>query len=538
MTSKKYIYLLMGSVLLGLTSCLDKGEETFALEKGDFDKLIETGWKVSSCSLHDAESGAYDSELVNDNLLDYVYVLSTDDVSAELEPDGTCRTLTWDADEESHHLALGDRTFTIESLGKNLMVLTQPGMVNGESYTKKYYLKNIGKDYSLGELEDPDEDATYLVSTDTYGYFRRNGYGFTVPKGAVPDGDDGSVGHIAFSAQSVPLNQLPAEAPAGVTFIEGSGILANPTNFIFASPIIIDVPLRGYAMGETTFYRWNGMSREWETVPYSAFKEPEYGRTSVIELGYFVLGVRNSASELGGVRISRENFSSDYYYYLTLESTSGNGSNSIAFSSNGQDLYMANVPLGEYKMTISREKRSDLYGSSTGLETSKSAVSVEVRDELTMRGTDFSAWRGWTEVDLSAVKWQAGRPNSWGEETVTYGTGVFQATLNWINYTGSTTDYDLHLTTPGGEEIYYSNKTGDGFELDRDVVSAIGNCTENIYSVSQMLPRGTYTVRVNHYGGAVNRTYSCRVILNNRVVKSYTGITNSGYQEIYRFTLQ
>lgn len=539
MKTVKYLSFLAVTVLLGLTSCLDKGEETFALEKGDFDSLLETGWKVSSCSLYDPIKATYDSELVNEDLLDYIYVLNYDDVSAEIEPDGTGRRISWEADEADHTLTLSDKTYTIESLGKDLMILTQPAVVNGNSYIKKFYLRNIGSIDNLDEIEDSDENTTYVVSTDGFGYFRRNGYGFTVPKGAVPKGDNGSNGSVAFSAQSVPLEQLPSGAPEGITFVEGSGILANPTNFIFASPIIIDVPLRGYSVGETVFLWWNGIQRKWETVPYSSLKSAAYARTSVIELGYFVLGVRNTNNAMGGIKVNRHDLSSDYFYYLTLSSKSGNNNNvSIAFSSNGEDIYMANVPQGEYRLMVSRERRPEFSSDASSLESCKTPLDIVVAEPLVIRGNDLKDFTGWTIVDLTGIEWEDGRPASWGDETVTYGTGAFQATLNWINYAGSTTDYDLHLTTPNGTEIYFGHKTGDGFELDRDVISTIGNCTENIYSVSESLPKGTYLVRVHHYSGATQRNYNCRVILNGRVVSAYSGITNSGYQDIYRFTLQ
>lgn len=538
MNKIKYLHFLLCTLMAGLTSCLDDGEETFALEKGEVDELIETNWKISDCRLYDAENGVYHSELINDDLLGFIYMLDSDGINAVIEPDQSTRALSWVVNQEQHSLTLNYDTYTIESLGKELMVLSCHANVNGERYIKKYYLRNLGAIENIGEIEDPDENATYVVSTDGSGRFRRNGYVFTIPMGAVPRGDNGNSGSVAFSAQSVANENLPGHAPDGVEFVEGSGILANPTNFIFASPLVIDVPLRGHAAENTCLYRWNSLRSVWEIVPYSFYGNGSSARVSVIELGYFVLGVKHDAGTMGGIKINKSDFSDGYYYYLTLTPRDGNSSTSIAFSSADDDLYMANVPLGEYSATVTRERRAQLEAGVATIETATRVIGINVQTRLVPYGTSFSTYTGWTILDLTAIDWTEGRPDSWGDATVTYGTGTFQATLNWVNYSGSTTDYDLHLTTPDGTEIYYQNKSGDGFELDRDVISTIGNCTENIYSISESLPKGTYKVRVHHYGGAIGRSYNCRVILNGMVVSSYSGITNSGYQDIYNFTLQ
>lgn len=533
----KYLACVIFSSLLTLTSCLNDGEETIALEKGELDNLLYANWKVTSCQLYDTETGEYHSELINDSRINQVYILDKDGNNLQVDPDGNINTLLVDVDAEDHTLSLDEEIFRIESIGKALMLLERYADINGEHYKLQYYLTNIGTIDDLHEIESPDDEATCIVSTNSHGFFERNGYGFTIPVGAVPKGDNGQNGTVAFSAHNVAKSELPGSAPDQVSFIEGSGIYADPSNFIFATPIIIEVPLKGNSVVNTNLYHWNGLLRKWEIVPFSSLKSASKAQVSVIELGYFVLGT-TTTSQLGGIKVTRSGLNDDYYYYLTLKAKGGNGSTSIAFSANGGDLYMANVPLGEYEATISRERRSQLNSAASTLETANKKLDIIVRNTLTQRGTTFAEFSGWTVVNLSSVQWNNGRPDSWGSETVTYGTGVFQATLNWINYSGSTTDYDLHLTTPNGTEIYYSHRNGDGFELDRDVISDLGNCIENIYSVSESLPRGTYTVRVHHFSGATGRSYNCRVILQGRVVSSYTGITDSGYQEIYKFTLQ
>lgn len=534
------MFLLLFVLSAGLTSCLDDGEETIALERGNLSELIEASWKVSRSVLYDPETGEYHSDFLNDGRLGYVYVLDSEGISAEIDAEGEGKAITWSVDEDDLELNLDGESYTIESLGKGLMVIGRDRVleVNDEYYRQKYYLYNINYSGDLDEIEDPDESATYVVSTSEHGYFRRNGYGFNIPTGAVPKGDNGADGSVAFSAQSVGVDELPGRAPAGFDFVEGSGIIANPTNFTFATPILLDVPLKGNDFDDTCLLHWNGLRRQWDVVPYSSIKSESAATASTIELGYFALGVKKSQASFGGIRIDRRYLSNNYTYYLTLTPKGSAESTSIAFSQAGENLYMTNIPLGTYSARLTREKRTQMDTGASAIETTAVSFDVVVEDVLEANGTSLDSYRGWTVIDISSIEWEEGRPSVWGDETVTYGTGTFQATLNWINYDGSTTDYDLHLTTPNGTEVYYAEKRGGGFELDRDMISELGNCVENIYSVAERLPAGTYKVRVHHYGGATGRQYSCRVILYGKVMTLYNGITDAGYQDIYTFTLQ
>lgn len=524
-------------MMLGLSSCLDEGEETFVLEQGNIEELIQANWNVGKVALYDTETGVYLSDVLNDPALGYTYILDLDEGSTVIDPEDNGRTLVWSFSDNEKYITLNGSTFYIESLGKELMVLSRTEEVNGEYYIVKYYLNNRGN-LSNGEDEGEEDDETYVVSTDNHGYFRRAGYGFNIPTGAVPKGDNGQNGSVAFSAQGVPLAELPANAPSGVRFVDGSAILANPTSFTFASPIVIDVPLNGVSLENAVLMMWDAVHNKWVEVPFSSMKDGNTARISTLELGYFVLAERTSGNSLGGIKINKAQLSRDYIYYLTLTPANGSSSSSIAFSAQGEDLYMSNLPLQNYHAQITREKRTSLNANAASIETATTTFDVNVRTALQGSGSSFASLTGWTVIDLGGVLWQAGRPSFWADETVTYGTGTFQATLTWINYSGQTTDYDLHLTTPNSNEVYYANRSADGFTLDRDMISELGNCVENIFSVSENLPAGTYKVRVHHYGGATGRQYSCRVILNGRVVTVYSGVTNSGYQDIYNFTLR
>lgn len=531
-----YLALLLLAVMAGMSSCLDNGDETFALERGDFETLIADGWTVESSKLYNPLTGDYHSDLINGNLVGYSMILGGSGNSVLISPDGESNSLTWMASEDNDYLSLNGTRYNIESLGKQLMVLSQNVTVNGENYILKYYLKK-----SEIEADNPgdnviSDDQTYVVSTDQYGYFSNNGYGFHIPVGAVPNGDSGTAGSIAFSSQNVEINNLPGNPPSGVTFVPGSAIFANPINFIFATPIIIDVAMRGQSLSNTSLYHWNAYTQNWDAVSFSAINANGTASASVIELGYFVLGTTDNKS--GGIRIKKSQFERGYYYYLSVTPVEGGNTINISYSPSGQDLYMTDLPLTTYNAQITREKRTQLQNGAVSIETSRSNFRIVIDRELVKSGNSLSSFSGWTNVNLSDIEWDNGRPEAWGDATVTYGTGFFQATLNWVNQSNQTTDYDLHLTTPSGTEIYFAHKNGNGFELDRDVISSLGTCVENIYTINDNIERGTYVVRVHHYSGATGKPYSCRVILGGRVVASYTGITNSGFQTIYTFTVQ
>ena len=97
-------------------------------------------------------------------------------------------------------------------------------------------------------------------------------------------------------------------------------------------------------------------------------------------------------------------------------------------------------------------------------------------------------------------------------------------------------DLDLHVLTPMGNEIYFSNPSADGGQLDVDC--ACGSCpngaNENIYWVPGTAPHGQYKVWVKYYGscGATNAssTFTLRILNQNSIIQTYTG-TLSNNQE-------
>lgn len=75
-----------------------------------------------------------------------------------------------------------------------------------------------------------------------------------------------------------------------------------------------------------------------------------------------------------------------------------------------------------------------------------------------------------------------------------------RCSLHWFNYD----DLDLHVTEPGGREIYYGSKTGyTGGTLDVDMNAGSGktrDAVENIiWTDPSRLRPGDYVVRVHNF---------------------------------------
>lgn len=383
------------------------------------------------------------------------------------------------------------------------------------------------------------QDETQVVSTSESVTFNRAGFTLTVPRGTVPKKTSGEDGKVAFSVSRA--NELPTPLPDGYTMVNAASIKIEPMNFVFNSPLIMNVPAQGYNVSELALLHYNEYTNSWENVPFSSINTDGTVSVSIIELGYFILVKKPESQKTGGVHINKRFLDEEYYYYLTLIPTSNmdNDIKRISFAANGKDVYMANVPLGRYEAVVSRELRTSLENDSRKIEYSTEYISVNVENVLSSGNGDYDTFTGWTEVVLGN-KWTTGRPNIWGTPTPTYGTGKFQATLTWVNSEGDATDYDLHLFGPSEMHVYYSNKQSSSFELDRDWLHESGNAIENIYSINDNFISGTYYVKVNHYGGVTGKRYNCRVIMDGVVVASTSGAitTNKTYDDIYSFVIE
>jgi len=105
------------------------------------------------------------------------------------------------------------------------------------------------------------------------------------------------------------------------------------------------------------------------------------------------------------------------------------------------------------------------------------------------------------------------------------GTGDVQVNVTW----NVDNDIDLHVVDPKGVEVYWGRRTSpEGGTLDLDsnpgcLIDGVRN--ENIVWASGTAPRGTYTVRVDHYSNcksaAVN--YAVTVQKRGQTPQTYAG---------------
>ncbi|MCL3837994.1 fibronectin type III domain-containing protein [Aeromicrobium duanguangcaii] len=157
---------------------------------------------------------------------------------------------------------------------------------------------------------------------------------------------------------------------------------------------------------------------------------------------------------------------------------------------------------------------------------------------------DASAWLGPLEANASwevlGGEWDYIDPLRWPERCIMdseLGDGDIRATLRWSNGT----DYDLHVTDPAGETVYYQAPTSaSGGELDHDIIpgcsqeTADGSYIENINWDDGEAPSGTYHVRVHEYAGCGtgSRTWSLEVYVKGRRVLFESG---AGSSQTYSF---
>lgn len=113
------------------------------------------------------------------------------------------------------------------------------------------------------------------------------------------------------------------------------------------------------------------------------------------------------------------------------------------------------------------------------------------------------------------------------------GTGEVQVSVSW----DTPADVDLHVVEPGGEEIYYGNDTAaSGGTLDLDSNAGCGSDgprNENVTWATGTAPRGTYTVRLDHWDncGASGTNYVVTVRVQSRAPQTFSGtFTGSGDQ--------
>ena len=106
-----------------------------------------------------------------------------------------------------------------------------------------------------------------------------------------------------------------------------------------------------------------------------------------------------------------------------------------------------------------------------------------------------------------------------------------------------TDDLDLHVITPNGFEIYFSNRVDleTGGQLDQDDIPSVeGSYVENVFfPLDRSAPLGTYTYFVDNYNqiGASPDPWTLEVFVGETLVSSNSGATEAGgINQIFNYT--
>lgn len=114
------------------------------------------------------------------------------------------------------------------------------------------------------------------------------------------------------------------------------------------------------------------------------------------------------------------------------------------------------------------------------------------------------------------------------------GTGALRVTLSFE----TDSDFDLHVLTPGGAEIYYDNQVADGGELDVDqCIGACGTETHVENVVFQGAASGTYEIWVVNFDGRATGPFSIEVFTDAGVEDFHGELPAEADAESERFTI-
>jgi hypothetical protein len=399
---------------------------------------------------------------------------------------------------------------------------------------------------------------TLVLKSPNGGTLTYDGYSMTILPNTVPKLANGGDGTVTFSVETkTSLDSGIAGLPSGHTLV-GKYVKFGPDGFIFAHPIKMYFPASSESSPELlVVMRYYPEQNQWLRVNTSLIDTVNKIISTDGDgprLGYFALvkapavpKIALSTESSGGIEFSGE---SNYWYTLTVASVvflkypyqgawfSGGSPVGHTFSSGSDPTgnyplspMHAYLPQGSYTIWVSRR-------SSTGsLYTWSVPYTCNITSALVYMG--WSSPTNWAHLTApGSGDWVLGAPTNWPTPTIPMGTGKFQATLTWINTSSSYADLDLWLTLPNNEKVYYGHKVANdsSFALDKDWQSAAGNANENIYSIKNSLPSGSYKVEVNYYGGSGTKAFNTRVLLNGNVT-NYAGSLSSGRVNVYNFSL-
>jgi len=415
------------------------------------------------------------------------------------------------------------------------------------------FLASCSKDNNPVDKPNDPETAVKTVDSQSGGKLETpSGNGMEIVPGVVPPNEDGTAATVAFSVET-PV-ELPKPLPAGATQI-GSCTRFGPVGFTFNWPVRI---IMKYPAGQDPsalfIMRYNALAEKWTVVPtsYTDAASSVVG-ADVLELGEYTLVKLEGMSKPGGPQ-SQGGFEytgvPGYYYALTVKSVTfkypaqaawydlvgvcAGASGSYPTGGPRQPTH-AILPQGAYQIWISRTQPGTLSQlPKTWTYTIPATGSID----RPLENWGLSGPNGWTTLESpGGGEWREGRPDEWPQPTSPMGTGEFQATLSWVNSSGSSADLDLHVYGPNNMHVYFGSKLSvDGsVRLDRDWTYPSGNATENIFSLKQ-LPKGGYTVKVEHFSGEA-KAYQVRIIRFGSV-KTWSGsIRDDEEHTITNFTV-
>lgn len=401
----------------------------------------------------------------------------------------------------------------------------------------------------------PGGTNTLVLTSAQGGILTFDGYSMTILQGTVPKTATGGDGTVTFSIETKStLDSGIANLPAGYSLV-GKFVKFGPDGFIFSHPIKMSFPGGSEPSSENlVVMRYYPDQNQWFRVNTSYVDTVNKLITTEGDgprLGYFALAKvttldSKAPDSQGGIEFTG---TSEFWYTLTVKSCvlkypgqgswfSGGSPVGHTFSSGSDPTgtspiipLHAYLPQGTYEIWLSRVNRS------TPLQTFSVPYTCNINGPLTYWG--WGNAYGWAHMTApGSGNWVNGSPSNWPPPTVPMGTGKFQATLTWVNTSSSAVDLDLYLTLPNNEKVYFGHKVANdsSFALDVDFRYTLGNATENIYSLKNNLPSGTYKVEVNYWGGTGTKPYNVRILINGSVT-NHSGSLSSGTALIRTFTL-
>jgi hypothetical protein len=382
---------------------------------------------------------------------------------------------------------------------------------------------------------------------------------------SVPTYQDGSPATISLS---VDVGATPAQAPPNWLRIVSPPATFGPENFTFTFPLTVRMPVAGVKDVTNLYFLRHNADSGW-TRSLFAF-DPNNPATAVettlFTLGAMAVGEYDGASAAamhppGGLYVPSTHCPSgamECFYYLTIQSFTPKFADEVpAGTFNGQVLRLRSnvtgespeptgwlLPQGTYTFCYSAlESPLTLSNLRKFINPNPQTVTIDRPYACGVTFTCKTEVRpqnqpGWMEARDDRPCGMGG--GGTGDDPATLGrTGDFQATLTWSNSSSRSTDVDLHLLGPGGLHIFYNAKlSADGsLRLDRDWQYEYGHAVENIYQQKDSagksipMPPGSYTLRVDHYGGDSGMPYQVRVIRNG-AVSNFGGTLAAGEQRV------